>query len=242
MTRTLAAVVMVSTLFVLPLSTGCIGVSAKRVGAGGAGTAPILRCRAFKPAADGALDDFEDGNKQVNKLAGRGGYWYDAHDKFGSTLDLKIEEPGAGGSEMAAHISGVTAPGKPENDIWGVQLGVHFVQDQSYDASKYAGISFKAKVGPGSARNVRFKIGDVSTHPEGKICKACWNHFGKDLTLTDAWKTYTITFSGAEQEPGWGDPRPAALLPDKLIEMNWSIGPGLTYDMWFDDVSFVDCE
>src|SRR6185503_7975359 len=170
-------------------SAGCIGVSAKRVGAGGAGTAPVLKCRALKPATDGALDDYEDGNKQLTKIAGRDGYWYDAKDKKGSTLDVKIDEPGAGGSEMAAHITGVTVPGKPEDDFWGIQLGVHFINNGIFDGAKYAGISFKAKVGPGSSRNVRFKIADINTHPEGKICKACWNHFGKDLTLTDQWKT-----------------------------------------------------
>jgi hypothetical protein len=242
MTRTLAAGVMISQFFCFSFSTGCIGVSAKRTGAGGPGTAPVLRCRAFKPAADGTIDDFEDGNKQLTKLAGRSDYWYDARDKMGSTIELKMDEPGAGGSEMAAHITGVTAPGKPENDVWGVQLGVHFVPKMSYDASKYAGISFKAKTAPGSARNVRFKIGDVNTHPEGKICKTCWNHFGKDLILSEQWKTYTVSFSSAEQEAGWGDPRPAGVLPDKLIEMNWSIGPGNSYDIWFDDVTFVDCE
>jgi hypothetical protein len=225
------------------LSSGCIGVSAKRVGPGGAGTAPILRCRAFKPATDGALDDFEDGNKQLTKVAGRDGYWYQANDKFGSTIDVKIDEPGAGASEMAAHITGTTAPGKPEDQIWGVQMGNRLVHNnEAYDASKYAGISFKAKVGPSSARNVRFKIADINTHPDFKICKACWNHFGRDLTLTEQWQTYTITFSGAEQEPGWGDPRPASILPDKLAEVNWSIGPGVSYDMWFDDLTFVDCE
>jgi len=81
----------------------------------------------------------------------------------------------------------------------------------------------------------------VNTHPDGGICKTCWNHFGQDLSLTPEWKPYTVLFTGARQEEGWGAPRPTALSPDKLITINWTIGPGQTYDMWFDDVTFLEC-
>ena len=37
-------------------------------------------------AADGLVDDFEDGNGQVALLAGRSGYWYSAADPKGSTI------------------------------------------------------------------------------------------------------------------------------------------------------------
>ena len=60
--------------------------------------------------------------------------------------------------------------------------------------------------------------------------------------MTTEWKEYRVTFSGAEQEPGWGDPRPTSLTPNKLIALNWQVGPGQTYDIWSDDVTFLDCE
>ena len=224
-------------------TTGCIGVSAKHVGANGPGTAEILRCRATRPAVDGLIDDYEDGNNQLASMGGRDGYWFSAKDEKGSTIDMRMEEPGAGGSEMALHVSGTTVPGTAEAGQWGSQVGVNFLSKTGglYNGSKYAGISFKAKTGPGSARSVRFKIGDVNTHPDGGICKTCWNHFGQDLSLTPEWKPYTVLFTGARQEEGWGAPRPTALSPDKLITINWTIGPGQTYDMWFDDVTFLEC-
>jgi hypothetical protein len=49
-------------------------------------------------------------------------------------------------------------------------------------------------------------------------------------------------FTSVEQEAGWGNPRPAALSPDKLVSMDWTIGPGQTYDLWFDDVTFLECQ
>ena len=79
-------------------SGGCnIGVSAKPT-AGPGGTAPIKRCRATRPADDGALDDFEDGNTQLTKSSGRDGFWFSAKDPKGSTIDMQTVEPGAGGS------------------------------------------------------------------------------------------------------------------------------------------------
>ena len=47
------------------------------------------------------------------------------------------------------HITGTTVPGKAEDQAWGVLLGMNFVAEDVlfYDASKYAGIAFKAKIG-----------------------------------------------------------------------------------------------
>jgi hypothetical protein len=222
---------------------GCIGVSAKPAATAGPGSpAAIKKCRALRAADDGSLDDLEDGNNQITKSVGRDGYWWSAADPKGSKIEMQATEPGAA-SEMAMHMVGNTVPGKPEDDFWGVMLGMNFVADGLfYDASKYAGIAFKAKAGADSGRQVRFKIADLNTHKEAGICKACWNHFGKDVTLTTDWKEYRVSFSSAAQEPGWGDPRPLALTPSKLIALNWSVGPGQKYDIWIDDVTFLDCE
>jgi hypothetical protein len=223
---------------------GCIGVSAKPAASAALGSpAAVQRCRAFRAADDGSLDDLEDGNNQVTKSSGRDGYWWSAHDPKGSTIDMQVTEPGAAGSELAMHITGKTVPGKAEDDAWGILLGMNFVnQGLFYDASKYAGVAFKAKVGPESARGVRLKIADINTHKEAGVCTTCWNHFGKDLTLTTEWKEYRVSFSSAQQEPGWGSPRPTAITPTKLIALNWGIGPGQTYDLWIDDITFLECE
>ena len=114
-----------------------------------------------------------------------------------------------------------------------------------YDASKYAGISFKARVDESSTRKVRFKIGDVNTHKDGNVCKdnGCWNHFGKDLVLTPKWKEYTLLFTEAAQEEGWGSPRPSSVTPSKLISLDWTVKGGLgEFGVWLDDVTFLDCK
>jgi endoglucanase len=227
---------------------GCIGVSQKKVTAGGAigGTGQDVKvCHSgSRPADDGLIDDFEDGNNQLASEAGRDGYWWPKVDTAGSTLEPTPFVPSEGandGSETAIRVHGKTTTGDPVI-AWGAGFGVN-LRDQTaiYDASKYAGISFKAKAAPGTSTSVRFNIGDINTHPNGQICTSCWNHFGKDLILTTEWKEYRIMFADTRQQPGWGVPRPISLTPSKLIEIDWQIGPGRDYDIWVDDLTFLDC-
>jgi hypothetical protein len=232
------------------LAAGCIGVSAKpAAGPGGATADPEVKsCRAgTRPADDGTIDDFEDGNTALANMGGRDGYWYSEKDTKGSTINpdpFAPSEGGADGSGMAMHIFGETAKGSPADGAWGAGFGLKFIsQDGStYDASKYAGISFKARVDEKGARRVRLKVGDVKTHPDGQICKTCYNHFGKDFTFTPKWKEYTLLFGEARQEEGWGDPRPSSITPGKLIALDFNIGPGQPYDLWIDDVTFLGCK
>jgi hypothetical protein len=227
------------------LACGCIGVSQKRSVSGtvgGTGT-DIKSCHAgTRLADDGLIDDFEDGNNQVASEGGRDGYWWPKKDPAGSTIEPTPFAPsdGAGdGSDTALHASGQTASG---DDAWGAGFGANLVQNALYDASKYSGVGFRAKVGPGSATSIRFNIEDVNTHPDGKICKTCWNAFGKDMILTTEWKEYRVLFSEARQQPDWGNPRPIAITPSKLVEIDWQIGPGRPYDVWIDDLAFLDCK
>jgi hypothetical protein len=230
------------------LLTGCIGVSQKKVIAGviGGTGSDVKSCPAgVRVADDGLVDDFEDGNNQLAAEGGRDGYWWPKVDKAGSTLDptpFGPSEDAGDGSESALHVHGKTTTGDPV-DAWGAGFGVN-LRDQTaiYDGSRYAGIVFKAKVGRGASNSVRFNIGDINTHPAGEMCKSCWNHFGKNMTFTTEWKEYKVMFNEVHQQPDWGSPRPPSITPSKLVELDWSIGPGQDYDIWIDDVAFLDCK
>jgi hypothetical protein len=234
-------------LLILGLLANCVDAS-QRMATCPTGTAPTTgssgggtkACSAgTRPAADGPIDDFEDGDSQLSKSSDRDGYWFTSHDPSGSTIEpnpLKMADEGAGGSQKALHVTGKTAGG----EAWGVLLGANFLGTGLYDAAKFAGISFKAKVVGNSTKKVRFKVGDVNTHPNGGVCKSCWNHFGKDLTLGSDWAEYKVSFAEMKQEPGWGDRRPA-VTPSQLVSFNWSIGPGQGFDLWIDDIQFFEC-
>jgi hypothetical protein len=202
---------------------------------------PKACVKGTRPADDGLINDFEDGRTQLVKAGDRNGYWFTSHDPNGSTLDpdpFAVTTGGAGGSAKALRVFGQTSN---VGGAWGAMVGATFVGEGIYDASMYAGISFKAKAGSDSTKIVRFKVADVNTHPDGGVCKACWNHFGKDVELTTEWREYKVSFVDMKQEPGWGDPFPV-LTTSKLVTINWSYGPGRVYDLWLDDIQFFDCQ
>jgi len=189
---------------------------------------------------EGSIEDAEDGDGQIQTIERRGGYLYTYTDEKGSTVqpageDVRPAEGGANGSAHALHMQGTITPG--EDPYAG--MGFSFVDPKApYDASKYAGIAFLAKAAQGSARRVRFKLSDVNTDPSGKVCKDCYNDFGVDLELTNEWTRYALPFGALTQEPDWGDPRPPAVEPAKLIGVGWQVSTPGAYDIWVDDVAF----
>jgi endoglucanase len=247
----IAAAVGLFAMAVLPAAS-CMGVSQKRTAAASGAAAPskdalatagIKTCPGdTRPADDGDLDDFEDRDTQLTRISGRDGYWWTKKDDKGSTIDpspFRPQEGGAGGSHQALRGLGETSRA---DGSWGAGFGANFSTKNPYDASRYVGIAFKAKVDPKSTRHFRFKIGDINTHKDAGVCTDCWNHFGADFDFTTEWKEYRVLFSNAPQEVGWGNPRPPTLTPSKLYSLDWSVGPGQTYDLWVDDITFLDCK
>ncbi len=198
-------------------------------------------------APNGVIDDAEDGDNRIALVEGRSGYWWSAHDDKGSTIEptgtFKMLEGGAHGSKFAAHVVGKTAP--HEDKAWGSVVGFSLVDNHAlYDASKHAGISFFAKVGEKSGSQVRLKVADVNTHPDGRVCKeGCYNDFGKDFDFGHDWQEYQVTFAELKQQEGWGDPRPAAITPNQLVQIAWHLmTPGVEFDLYLDDLRFLDCQ
>lgn len=203
--------------------------------------------KGLKPAVNGLVDDAEDDDARITLIEGRNGYWWNGHDDLGSVIEpsggMKMSDGGASGSKRAVHVTGKNAQGAPDK-AWGSVFGFRLAEGQLYDASKYAGISFRAKAGEKSTALVRLKVADVNTYPEGKVCKeACYNDFGKDFSLTQEWQKFEVSFAEMTQQDGWGDPRPPAITPSKLVQIAWHLSkPGTDFDVWIDDVEFLDCQ
>ncbi len=192
------------------------------------------------------IDDMSDGNNQILSTGGRRGWWYSYVDQAGSTISPAagttfVMSP-AGGSDMpafAAHFSGNLSNGQI------VYAGVGFTLTDPkgpYDASQYTGVSFWAKAAAGASKSVRFKIPDVNTDPDGKVCTGCYNDFGTDLVLSEQWHQYVIRFSDMTQLPGWGAPHAASITPSALYGMQWQVAsPGTSYDIAVSKISFIGC-
>ena len=122
-------------------------------------------------------------------------------------------------------------------------IGANFVNPKGpYDASKYQGISFFAKRGPGTTSKVRVKLSDKNTDPDGGVCAACSNDFGMQLKLTEDWQKFIVPFSALRQESGWGNPRPRSVAPEAVFAIQFQVNErGRPFDVWVDDLAFTGC-
>ena len=90
--------------------------------------------------------------------------------------------------------------------------------------------------------SVRVKLPDVSSHPDGGVCKSeCWNSFGKDLVVGTEWQEVVVTFSELAQQPNWGNPRPPAISIEKIRNIEWAVNQGVEFDVVVDDIHFIEC-
>lgn len=194
---------------------------------------------------EGIIDDFEDNNNQITVFDDRGGYWYTYADKEGSTVwpeqgdnggTFTLSE-GGNGSKYAVNMKGKLAA----KSIVYAAMGLNFRDPkEAFDASKYEGITFYAKRGPGSTGKLFVKLPDGNTDPDGAVCTACFNDYGVELTLGDQWKRYVLPFRDLKQEPFWGSPRRPHIDRSKLYAIHFEAkASGADFDFWVDDIAFV---
>jgi endoglucanase len=195
---------------------------------------------------DALIEDGEDNNNQVIVQGGRAGYIYTYMDTEGTTIAPKAGSeggvfemsPGGFNSAYAMRMSGTVANAK----IVYAGMGLNMTDPKDmYDATKYKGVSFYAKRGPGATSSVRVKMPDVNTDPDGQTCGNCYNDFGLDIKLTEEWQHFIIPFSKMKQEPGWGSPRPGSLSADKVFALQFQTKQPGAYDIWVDSMAFTGC-
>ena len=125
---------------------------------------------------------------------------------------------------------------------WGSDL--RFGLGSPYDASRYTGISFWARIDSGTKNVVRVAFPDKDTNPDGGICKtgvtgptACYDHYGLHINLTADWQKYTIPWNLLTQN-GWGNAG-IAFDPASLYGVTFEIPINSTFSIWIDNVAFT---
>lgn len=234
-------------------AAGCLSVVAclAVVGCGGSITGPDGAAKDPEGAScgpSGLVEDGEDNNNQVIVQDGRAGYIYTYMDAEGTTITPKagseggvfeMSPGGANGSGYAMRMHGTIA----QAQIVFAGMGMNLTDPKdTYDGSRFKGVSFYAKKGAGAKSKVRFKIPDVNTDPEGQVCSNCYNDFGLDIKLTEEWQLFTIPFKKLKQEPGWGAPKPGGVATDKMYAIQFQSKEPGPYDVWVDDVRFTGCD
>ena len=166
------------------------------------------------------IDDMEDNNQSISKIAGRSGSWFSFNDLTGSqdpamggpTFKMSKTDPSRTGSQFNLRTSG---SGFTD---WGAGVGFDLATTEAYDASRYTGIAFWARVAPGTGTNLRFNVPDNNTSQYGGVCDLdcqptvgpmgtnaptedgtcapmrgpCYDDFGVDLLgkLSDGWQLF----------------------------------------------------
>lgn len=200
------------------------------------------------------IDDMEDNDNAILAEGGRVGYWYTFNDGTeGATQNpppdpegtgetpftMTALEPARGQSTHAARSWGSGF------EDWGIGFGFDLNSVEgaktAYDASAHTGITFWAKVGPGSGKGALVLISDPSTDPVGGACSDKCDPWKKDLAVTEEWQQFTIPFAELAQG-GWGEPPAATEQVDatKLYSIQFQITDAASFDLYIDDLGFYD--
>jgi hypothetical protein len=198
------------------------------------------------------VDDMEDDDAAITQTGERNGYWYVGNDNTKNA----VMTPPTGSFAMAKlpadDRSKYAAGLKAENFTgWGSDIGFNFHElggVKPYDASAYCGISYWGKAA--AAVTLRFRVPDVDTHPDGKVCAvpgtdgtACYDHFGIAAQLTTTWKQFKTKFTDLTQIANGYHPADKMLKVDQLFAVEWALpgGAAKTYEIWIDDVELMKC-
>jgi hypothetical protein len=217
-------------------SAGAAGSAPTGGGNGGTGGLPV----------GDLIDGFEDEDITLEQNGGRGGVWYLFDDLTVGTAGpspLMCTPLSGAPKDLGGYAMHITATGFTS---WGSGLGVDFRAGKKvYDASKYSGIRFWAKVGTGKNTRHRLQLADATTDKAGGKCNPavnapdgakCDDHFGINEVFTTTWTQYSVKFSDLAQI-GWGNAAPA-LDTSALYGLQVTAKPKLEVDLWLDQIEF----
>ncbi len=192
------------------------------------------------------IDDMEDGDASILVSGDRNGAWFSIHDGTPGSLWPPSDSPfvmsplsqmrGASKVSVRSNGSGFST--------WGAAVGLVFKIDDAkqpvfYDASQYKGVTFWARIGDdNSTTSLRAEFPDKNTAALGGVCQGdrCNGHFGRVISLSQAWKQFTLAFSELKQ-PEFGMPQPAVDLVH-LAGIQFEFGKDATFYVLIDDIAF----
>jgi hypothetical protein len=230
---------------------GTSGASGMSGLAGGPGSAGMPAAGSSGAPTGEQIDDFEDQDEFILRLAMRNGPWYVFSDATTTgTLGKLTIAPLTGAdvrpsspSTAALHL---TASGFAD---WGAGVGADMVNLSSgkkapYDVSAYRGIRFYAKIGSGTTSTVKVLLPNIYSDADGGKCsdadskKRCGDHLFKSVSgLKATWDVYEVNFIDFTQQP-FGLPQ-TGFDSTGVYSVQFTMMNKLAIDLWLDDVTFV---
>lgn len=209
---------------------------------------PLRRPEQFADVPiDQVIDDFEDGDYFLYKVAGRDGTWTPATDMSSSMIFAGPSAACAARGTKGGNFSGAGFKAH------GASLTGFFANQQfsatatPYDISGYSGISFWAAVGKGKAPfDLELGLSTMDSVPNsGGLCgilppsgmpviPVCFDYYKTTVTLTHTWQRFVIPLSNLVN-----------MYPQFPLRTKAAVGllvwPTQTeFDIWFDDIRFED--
>ena len=202
------------------------------------------------------IDDMEQNTGSIDGNGGVVGAWYTYNDGTAAAT----ETPPAGAAFVDSAITAGDNPLAPSSlfvanmkgsgfTTWGAGMG--FDLDNAggdagvampYDASKYKGFVFYAKVGTGTASvrfNVHTKNTDVSgtSGCTGTSTSQCNDDFGENMSFTQSWASYTVNFTDLAQS-GFG--KKTTWDPNEMLSIHFQVGKSTSFDISLDNIYFLE--
>jgi hypothetical protein len=183
------------------------------------------------------IDDFEDGDKKIARVAGRNGSWILGSDQTSGELTDENSSLCAARGGRAGHFAGSGF------ESWGMNWTAVFLpadgsQAVGYDGSRYSAISFWAALGPNAKPPNTMPVGltTLDNAWNSDRCGPCMDYYRTVIELTPAWQRVVVPFDELAQA-GTGDPL-VDLNPEELV--GFIIWPQHEFDLWIDDVRFEE--
>jgi hypothetical protein len=229
----------------VPLGGSVVGGRGGTLATGGVGgTVGGTTCPGLAPNEE-LIDDMNDGDRFIPQVNGRAGAWKDGGDATSSSTmfpnpagPFTMTNTGDACRKFAAYVYG--GPFVDGSPLFYFGIG------GPYDASKYDGISFWAKIDSGSSAGLRVAFPDKDTQPDGGLCQLsgganqCYDHYGYRIPapgLTTQWAKYTVFFNSLTTD-GWGRAG-AGFDRSTIYEVQFQLPGNATFGVWVDDVALV---
>lgn len=168
-----------------------------------------------EPPSPFVLDDFEDGDTQSPTIAE--GYWYFQPDgtctgSFGVELDV----------DSAEGNRAIRARGGDCTD-WGALLGLDLSNTETFDASSFDELRFRARTQPGVVLELTVSFLNPS-------------HFDASVEATGEWTEYALPLDDFTLDGG-GSSEP--FDRSALTHLQFFVLSASTFDFWLDEVTLV---
>jgi hypothetical protein len=194
--------------------------------------------------ANRLIDDFEDGDVNINPAEGRDGLWVAGNDHTASDTNMVFEiSPSSAVPDCSARGRHAAYFSWTDFRTWGANLTALFRPQatvaNTWDGRGYGGVSFWAAVPAGRAP-LDLPVGLTTTDNawNGGVCNEnagkCMDVYAMKVHLTSTWQRFELRFTQLIQS-GTGDPL-TTMKRDKLVGLVfWPRHPA---EFWLDDVRF----